>query len=412
MNFYKHYIGDYQRDTGHLSLAEHGAYRLMLDAFYATGKPLPHDKKALYRLLRAATSVERKAIDAVSAQFWETTPAGLINRRAAIEIGKAARQAEINRQIAVEREKRKRQSLADMAALSSGDGDRMEETVGNDSLSDPVHESDKVFEVCRVNNTHNDSTMQPFSCTNRATKVAPSQAREEVDEGGLSREPIQNQNQNHNQNRDDKGCGNLATIRLDGPETDDFENTSTDKKERDEDETFFSREAGKEVVSDEPDDFASADLSSSGDVEPDGSVLAAREVSREMKNRSVSLAKAMRHAGIMAASGDPRLMELARQGVDADTIEAACSEAKRAKPDERIGLTYVVRIVERWARDAKSIAARGARAHGRVCVQEERRKALDELTGRRASQTASSFSGLPLMLDGSVRVIDRDAGEE
>ena len=59
MNFYKHYIGDYQRDTGHLSLAEHGAYRLMLDAFYATGKPLPADKKALYRLLRAATAVER-----------------------------------------------------------------------------------------------------------------------------------------------------------------------------------------------------------------------------------------------------------------------------------------------------------------------------------------------------------------
>lgn len=105
MNFYKHYIGDYQRDTGHLSLAEHGAYRLMLDAFYATGKPLPMDKKALYRLLRAATAVERKAIDMVCAQFWEISSAGLVNRRAALEIEKAAKQAEINRQIAIEREK-------------------------------------------------------------------------------------------------------------------------------------------------------------------------------------------------------------------------------------------------------------------------------------------------------------------
>jgi hypothetical protein len=53
MNFYKHFIGDYARDTGDLSLLEHGAYRLMLDHFYGTSRPLPENKKALYRLLRA-----------------------------------------------------------------------------------------------------------------------------------------------------------------------------------------------------------------------------------------------------------------------------------------------------------------------------------------------------------------------
>ena len=36
MIFYKRYLGDYQRDTGHLSMLEHGAYTLLLDAFYAT----------------------------------------------------------------------------------------------------------------------------------------------------------------------------------------------------------------------------------------------------------------------------------------------------------------------------------------------------------------------------------------
>ena len=137
MNFYKHYIGDYQRDTGHLSLAEHGAYRLMLDAFYATGKPLPADKKALYRLLRAATAVERKAIDFVSAQFWEITSNGLINARAALEIEKAAKQAEINRQIAIEREKRKRQKLEEIPAHSPCIKTGMEELVGKGAFFDP-----------------------------------------------------------------------------------------------------------------------------------------------------------------------------------------------------------------------------------------------------------------------------------
>lgn len=84
----------------------------------------------------------------------------------------------------------------------------------------------------------------------------------------------------------------------------------------------------------------------------------------------------------MAAAADPRVMALAQQGVEAGTVKAACAEARRARPDERIGPGYVVKIVERWVRDAGSIRARGAMAHGRRCVSEERRRVLDELTGR------------------------------
>jgi uncharacterized protein YdaU (DUF1376 family) len=108
VNFYKHYIGDYQRDTGHLSVTEHGAFRLMLDVYYATEKPLPADRKALYRLLRAESAADRAAIDSVATQFWIQTPAGLINQRADLEIAKAEKQAETNRQIALDREAKKR----------------------------------------------------------------------------------------------------------------------------------------------------------------------------------------------------------------------------------------------------------------------------------------------------------------
>lgn len=98
MNFVKLYIGDYQRDTGHLSIAEHGAYLLMLQHFYATEKPLPTGK-ALHRLLRAESKAEREAIDAVVAAFWIDEGVGLVNRRALDEIRKADHQRTVNREV-------------------------------------------------------------------------------------------------------------------------------------------------------------------------------------------------------------------------------------------------------------------------------------------------------------------------
>lgn len=417
MNFYKHYIGDYQRDTGHLSLAEHGAYRLMLDAFYATGKPLPVDKKALYRLLRAATAVERKAIDFVSAQFWEITSSGLINRRAALEIEKAVKQAEINRQIAIEREKRKRERLEEIPAHSPCTKTGMEELVGKGAFFDPVHESEKVFEVCRVNNTHIISAMQPFSCTNRTTNGAHPVEPEEVAQGGLSREPIHshNHNQNQNQNQNNEGGGNPATVLPERgkegfdkvPVPDGQENPADDGR------LLFSGVQHEGLACAETEDFPEKRFSDSA-ADGAGTNVPGRGdyCSVKTKEDSVCLAKAMRKAGIAAAAGDPRLMELARQGVGVDTVVAACSEARRARPNERIGMAYVVKIVERWARDASSIAARGARAHGRACVHEQRKKVLDELTGRSPDGMPPSFSGVPFTLDGSVRVIGSDDVEK
>ena len=107
MNFFKLYIGDYQRDTAHLSVTEHGAYLLMLQHYYATEKPLPTGK-ALHRMLRAQDKAERDAIDAVAKQFWRETSDGLINERADVEITKTSAQAETNRAIAQAREAKRK----------------------------------------------------------------------------------------------------------------------------------------------------------------------------------------------------------------------------------------------------------------------------------------------------------------
>ena len=98
MNFFKLYIGDYQRDTGTLSLCEHGAYLMMLQFYYATEAPLPSGKE-LYRLLRAQDKRERDAIDVVVASFWRTTDKGLVNSRGWIEIEKGQEKIERNREI-------------------------------------------------------------------------------------------------------------------------------------------------------------------------------------------------------------------------------------------------------------------------------------------------------------------------
>lgn len=107
MNFFKLYIGDYQRDTAHLSVTEHGAYLLMLQHYYATEKPLPIGK-ALHRMLRAQDKAERDAIDSVASQFWTVTDAGLVNERADEEITKAGAQADTNARIAREREAKRK----------------------------------------------------------------------------------------------------------------------------------------------------------------------------------------------------------------------------------------------------------------------------------------------------------------
>ena len=86
MNYYKRYVGDYMRDTAHLSLAEHGAYTLLLDLHYANGQPLPSDRAKLYRMVRAIAPDEQAAADAVLDEFWTATPDGWVNGRAIAEM--------------------------------------------------------------------------------------------------------------------------------------------------------------------------------------------------------------------------------------------------------------------------------------------------------------------------------------
>lgn len=90
MNFYLHYLGDYDRDTKGLSLIEHGAYRVLLDHVYATEEMPPNEAGELYRIAGAMTPAERKAVDRVSERFFAINGDGRRhNKRAEDEIAKA-----------------------------------------------------------------------------------------------------------------------------------------------------------------------------------------------------------------------------------------------------------------------------------------------------------------------------------
>lgn len=89
MNYYPHHIGDYTKNTAHLSMLEDGAYRRLIDMYYTREKPLPLDMQTVYRLARARTKQERIAIDAVLQEFFINTDFGFLHSRCEKEITNA-----------------------------------------------------------------------------------------------------------------------------------------------------------------------------------------------------------------------------------------------------------------------------------------------------------------------------------
>lgn len=86
MFYYKHHIGDYRRDTGHLSLMEHGAYRQLLDLYYVDEKPIPNETEWVMRRLSAKTQVEKDAVTAVLSDFFTHDVDGWHHKRCDFEI--------------------------------------------------------------------------------------------------------------------------------------------------------------------------------------------------------------------------------------------------------------------------------------------------------------------------------------
>lgn len=97
LSWYGHDLDRYARKTAHLSMLEHGAYRLLMDEYYRRGGPLPPPLDQVYRLCRAITKVEQKAASSVLAQFFELQSDGWHNKRADEELANIAAKRDAGR---------------------------------------------------------------------------------------------------------------------------------------------------------------------------------------------------------------------------------------------------------------------------------------------------------------------------
>ena len=85
MFYFQHHVGDYRRDTGHLTLLEHGIYRQLIDLYYITEKPL--DASAM-RLVCVRTAEEEQAYQRVLADFFHERKGKYFHKRCDFEISK------------------------------------------------------------------------------------------------------------------------------------------------------------------------------------------------------------------------------------------------------------------------------------------------------------------------------------
>jgi uncharacterized protein YdaU (DUF1376 family) len=86
MYYYSHHIGDYRKDTGHLTLLEHGIYRQLLDTYYLEEHPLTSDINKLMRSHSIRNADEQQSLQNVLNDFFELTDKGYVHARCEKEL--------------------------------------------------------------------------------------------------------------------------------------------------------------------------------------------------------------------------------------------------------------------------------------------------------------------------------------
>lgn len=314
MNFWNRHIGDIIRDTVSLTMLEDGAYTRLLDQYYQTERPLPLDRKMIYRLARATSAAERKACDFVMESFFQQAEDGFHQKRCDIEIA------------TYQEKQRKAQASANARwSKSEGNANASCESDGEENSEEKSASSKLVRKVGEriLGSTNSSGGQNAGSLYLQETGYANASSSHDASgmrthsEGNAHQAPVAS-----NQSPVLKPLGETAPV-------------------------------------------------------------------EHLHARPAEISAAMRKHGIEAQPADPRIIAAAEAGYSVQTIDAACAEAKAAKPNERISPLYVLRIAERWTADAaKPRAVASAGRPGFTNARDESRKrAYEVLTGKTAVQS-------------------------
>ena len=108
MHYYKRNIGDYSKKAGRLSMAQHGAYTLLIDACYDR-EQFPTEHEAIDWIWASSTE-EVEAVKFVLSKFFTLEDGRYVQSRIQEELNDYHGKAETNARIAREREAKRRES--------------------------------------------------------------------------------------------------------------------------------------------------------------------------------------------------------------------------------------------------------------------------------------------------------------
>ena len=162
MHYYEHNIGDYRRDTSHLTLLEHGIYRSLLDTCYLSEQPLCADLKKLMRTHSIRSEDEKEALENILQDFFELTEDGYIHHGCVKRISKLYEKSEKARRSAKARWERKK--CKENANASEN----------NANASETYPEcSEKPMQTDATQQPNNPTTQQPNKTYSSKSKISP-----------------------------------------------------------------------------------------------------------------------------------------------------------------------------------------------------------------------------------------------
>jgi uncharacterized protein YdaU (DUF1376 family) len=116
MHYYKRNLGDYAKKAGRLSMLQHGAYTLLIDACYDR-EQFPTKEEAIEWTWASSTS-EVEAVEFVLGKFFVLEDGRYVQKRIQEELDDYHSKADKNKRIAIDRETKRRENSTNRAKAS------------------------------------------------------------------------------------------------------------------------------------------------------------------------------------------------------------------------------------------------------------------------------------------------------